>query len=445
MTIRSFFPAFPARLAARVLTIVILSAQTAGADQHGRLPSPGNGDPCGLPDTTTAAYRAAAAQNWGYGYDSLRADLARWSASPYVRIDSVGASVQNRALTMLTIQATGESAQPRRRIWIHARTHPGEVQGTWVTNHIIAQLLGTSDIADRLRRSCVFNIIPMINPDGVELKYARQNAHGIDIESNWNAIPGEPEVQTLRRMFGTFMAEPNPILIALNMHSAYGEKRYFVYHAAAGTSPSYAAIEQRFINGVRGHFPGGIQPHDYFVSWTTAPSLVYPESWFWLNHRESVLALTYEDMNSTAARAFDSTANALLRGIADELGVTGTTPVADSQERPSTLSLEQNFPNPFNPSTTIRFSVPAAGGDSRASQSQQVRLGVFDLMGREVTTLVNEVKAPGTYEVRFDGSALASGVYFCRLQVQPPGPSAGHGGTDGAPVAPRLVRMLLTK
>ncbi|MBP1655689.1 MAG: putative carboxypeptidase [Bacteroidetes bacterium] len=445
MTIRSSFPALPAGLAACILTILVLSAPPAGADQRGRPPSPRDGDPCGLPDTTSAAYRAAALQNWGYGYDSLRADLTRWSSSPYVRIDSVGATVENRGLYMLTIQATGENAQPRKRIWIHARTHPGEVQGTWVTNQIITQLLGTSDIADKLRHTCVFNIMPMINPDGVELKYARQNAHGIDIESNWSAVPGEPEVQTLRRMFGTFMAEPNPILIALNMHSAYGEKRYFVYHAAAGTSPSYAAIEQRFINGVRGYFPGGIQPYDYFVSWTSAPSLVYPESWFWQNHRESVLAMTYEDMNSTAARAFDSTANAILRGIADELGVSGTTSVAADPGRPSTLRLEQNFPNPFNPSTTIRFDVPASGAENRTSGTQWVRLDVFDMLGREVATIVDEAKAPGTYDVRFDGSAHASGVYVCRLQVRQLDSSPGDGGMNGTACVLRSIRMVLTK
>jgi hypothetical protein len=410
-------PSFlPCALLVVLLALAIIAPPLRG-EQHGRLPSPGTGDPCGLPDTTTTAYRLAAAVNWGYGYDSLRADLAQWGASPFARIDSVGASVQNRALYMLTIQDTGSAIHPRKRIWIHARTHPNEVQGTWVTNQIINQLLGASAIARQLRRECVFNIIPMINPDGVELRLARQNAHNIDIESNWTAVPGEPEVQTLRRTFVACMALENPILIALNMHSAYGSERYFVYHAAGGTSDAYAAVEQRFIEGVRSYFPGGIQPYTFFVSWLTAPSQVYPESWFWQNHRENVLALTYEDMNSEAARAFDSTANAILRGIADELGVSVPTTVAEMNAPSGGIGLEQNYPNPFNPATTIRFSVAAPDPKASGNSLRGVKLAVYDILGREVAVLVNGQKSEGVFEAVFDGSRFGSGVYFLRMEA----------------------------
>ena len=70
--------------------------------------------------------------------------------------------------------------------------------------------------------------------------------------------------------------------------------------------------------------------------------------------------------------------------------------------------LSQNYPNPFNPSTQIRYQI---------SESGRVTLTVFDLLGREVRTLVDEQKQPGTYTVTFDGSGLASGVYFYRLQA----------------------------
>ncbi len=74
----------------------------------------------------------------------------------------------------------------------------------------------------------------------------------------------------------------------------------------------------------------------------------------------------------------------------------------------SDFSLEQNYPNPFNPSTSIKFTVPT---------SEFVSLKVYDVLGNEVTTLVNEQKAPGTYEVRFEAGDLASGVYVYRLQA----------------------------
>ncbi|MEK9138396.1 MAG: T9SS type A sorting domain-containing protein, partial [Bacteroidota bacterium] len=75
---------------------------------------------------------------------------------------------------------------------------------------------------------------------------------------------------------------------------------------------------------------------------------------------------------------------------------------------PNRFSLEQNYPNPFNPSTTISFTIP---------HSSFITLKVFDVLGREVATLVNEELRAGRYERTFDGSGLASGVYLLRLQA----------------------------
>jgi hypothetical protein len=75
---------------------------------------------------------------------------------------------------------------------------------------------------------------------------------------------------------------------------------------------------------------------------------------------------------------------------------------------PATYCLEQNFPNPFNPSTTIRYSLLDAG---------RVTLTVTDLLGRTVAVLVNEWKAPGSYSAKFSAAGLASGVYFYRVWV----------------------------
>jgi hypothetical protein len=88
--------------------------------------------------------------------------------------------------------------------------------------------------------------------------------------------------------------------------------------------------------------------------------------------------------------------------------VIGIRPV--SQEIPQNFRLEQNYPNPFNPSTKIRFSVPNNSGGKDI-----IKLVIFDVNGREITTLVNQTFRPGTYEADFDGSRLASGVYFYRL------------------------------
>ena len=81
--------------------------------------------------------------------------------------------------------------------------------------------------------------------------------------------------------------------------------------------------------------------------------------------------------------------------------------VADvSARRPDRTSLEQNYPNPFNPSTAIGYRLTTAG---------RVTLKVYDLLGREIATLVNEVRGAGKHSVIWNAGAAASGVYFCRL------------------------------
>jgi len=82
----------------------------------------------------------------------------------------------------------------------------------------------------------------------------------------------------------------------------------------------------------------------------------------------------------------------------------------------------QNYPNPFNPSTKIKFTIPSVIA-SVATQSQLVTLKVYDVLGNEITTLVNEEKAPGTYEVEFSSHSgevrnLPSGLYFYTLNAE---------------------------
>jgi len=88
-----------------------------------------------------------------------------------------------------------------------------------------------------------------------------------------------------------------------------------------------------------------------------------------------------------------------------------TTSVGQSENLDQEFELFQNYPNPFNPSTNIKFTVPSVGNESITS----LRLVVYDVLGREIETLVNGNKMPGTYEVAFDASNLASGIYYYQL------------------------------
>jgi parallel beta-helix repeat protein len=82
---------------------------------------------------------------------------------------------------------------------------------------------------------------------------------------------------------------------------------------------------------------------------------------------------------------------------------------------PIEFSLEQNYPNPFNPTTKIRYTIPR----DEKRKMQNVSLKVYDVLGNEVTTLVNEQRESGFYEVDFNSSSFTSGVYFYQLKAGP--------------------------
>ncbi|MCB0749813.1 MAG: T9SS type A sorting domain-containing protein, partial [Ignavibacteriae bacterium] len=97
--------------------------------------------------------------------------------------------------------------------------------------------------------------------------------------------------------------------------------------------------------------------------------------------------------------------------IAVPIGV--ITSVNENIKIPQMFTLEQNYPNPFNPTTKIRYSVPSI----TANSIPIIQLKIFDVLGREVKTLVNEAAKPGNYEVSFNASELSSGIYFYTLKA----------------------------
>jgi hypothetical protein len=105
----------------------------------------------------------------------------------------------------------------------------------------------------------------------------------------------------------------------------------------------------------------------------------------------------------------DNTLTPILQNISISVSVTRVDDKnTDTDDKASYFSLLQNCPNPFNPSTKIKFSVP---------QLSQIQIKVYDMLGKEIETLVNEEKAAGSYEMAWYADGLPSGVYFYRLQA----------------------------
>jgi M6 family metalloprotease-like protein len=154
--------------------------------------------------------------------------------------------------------------------------------------------------------------------------------------------------------------------------------------------------------------------HGYPVVTDAGPVVSGKGAWLYMNGEWSELVELNSNLNG----------NLRLRAVIGS----GSTPTAVAdRELPQHVMLYQNFPNPFNPSTAIRYSIPDAG---------HVLLKVYNMLGQEVATLVNANQQANTYEVELDGSNLASGVYVYRLYV------GGEGGKGADAVISKRLLLL---
>jgi pectin methylesterase-like acyl-CoA thioesterase len=145
--------------------------------------------------------------------------------------------------------------------------------------------------------------------------------------------------------------------------------------------------------------PGAVASRPVITSWTTnQPSTI-------TSAQAAKYTIDSIFNKATAAPPFSYAANWVPSLITVPLtSVDGQS----ASQLPTSFALHQNYPNPFNPSTVIRYDLPKSG---------IVSLKVYDLFGREIATLVDGVKAAGTYQEIFNGQALASGIYFARLKT----------------------------
>jgi pectate lyase len=125
-------------------------------------------------------------------------------------------------------------------------------------------------------------------------------------------------------------------------------------------------------------------------------SLAYKTTYFWRVRAESPAG----DSDWSEVWSFTTDEEQIPTGIADTN--------FETSDLPLQVTLDQNYPNPFNPNTVIRFQLP---------ENSEIRLEVFDMLGRRVSVLVNETRNAGVHEVSFDASGLSSGLYLYRLQA----------------------------
>jgi hypothetical protein len=156
------------------------------------------------------------------------------------------------------------------------------------------------------------------------------------------------------------------------------------------------------------------------ASSSVSPNLLPFNTWYTLGSDSATLTtafvqnakikcvVTDTKSNTATSSIITVTVSSTSSSVEKEQTAVAKISTAQEVELPTSYAVEQNYPNPFNPSTVINYQLPKDG---------LVSLKVYDILGREVRTLVNEIKSPGKYSVSFNASNLASGIYFYRLQA----------------------------
>ncbi len=238
-----------------------------------------------LRDTVFVAYYVP------YTFSYLQKRLKKWSASSFVRLDTIGYTPKGLPQQMLTITDFTKPDSTKFKIWIHARTHPGETPGSFHFDGIVRTLLRNDEVIDFYRKNIVFYLVPFDNPDGVYYGRSRTNYYGVDLEREWDKPDDKtsPEVLHLKNKMRE-LGKEKAFSVFLNLHSQASSNCTFWIHSAQSTSERFYRIENQFAN-LNTSDNQYFTPKDY--SYSNLRSY-FPEGWLWNNYGEKVVALTYE-------------------------------------------------------------------------------------------------------------------------------------------------------
>ncbi len=226
-----------------------------------------------------------------YPVKQLIEKIHQLQQSPYVNIDTIGFSEQNRPLIVLTITDFTVPDSQKFCLWTHGRTHPSETPSSYHLDGMINYLISDDEIASYLRTRIKWYFLPFINPDGVYLGKSRVNANNVDIERSWNLPPSQTPKEVLHtKNFLQNIIGQNRIHVALNMHSQVADFATFWIHTASSTSDYFFRKEMQFAN-LQASNSEFIKPSDF--SYSNLQSY-FPEGWMWANWGSQIMALTYE-------------------------------------------------------------------------------------------------------------------------------------------------------
>lgn len=257
------------------------------------------------------------ARYYPYTFNRLKNLLKSLEGNPFVKIETIGKTPQNRPIIMLTITDFKVDDRQKRRIWIHSRTHPSETGSSFVAEGLIRFLLNECNTCcPRVDlKKMIFNIVPMVNVDGVVVGNSRTAPiNSKDLERQWirsndnNTILVDTvatEIKILEKTIKELVNLGPKFFIALNLHQTHSSpnQRPFLFSNFSKKSEiNGEAGEKMFTKHLifsklisREYCGDTVYVRPSYEPGVPMERKVFPESWWWVNFKDEVMAVTIEN------------------------------------------------------------------------------------------------------------------------------------------------------
>jgi len=332
-----------------------------------------------------------------------------------------GYSLQGRPLYGFIVTDTTVPDAVKKKIVVVSRQHVYESIGSQICMGMSNYLIYSNDsVAYNLRRKAIFWFFPMANIDGVYLTY--NVGPGPDFNRSWrqDTLPsGRKEIDTLKRYI--FNETNGNDDFTFDIHSNSSRVGDFYWCGVKSGPQPYPQIAANLVRKIRSADSadnGGVPVMEGTIADDVLSMVCDCNDW-WSYHSLHAVSFTLEPGSRPPLplQRIENTGKSICKGLYSVINeMTGISFI--SGIIPEKYNLYQNYPNPFNPVTKIKFDITTSLSFPNALIGNPfVSLKVYDILGKNVTTLVNEHLQPGTYEVAFDGSNLPGGVFFYRLNA----------------------------
>ncbi len=253
------------------------------------------------------------ARFYPYAFSDLKYYMSTIQGSPFLEIQTPGYTQKGNPIHMFKITNFGVPITRKKRVFIHARTHPAETPSSFVIEGLVDFLLEGSAQSREILSKAEFYIFPMQNVDGVIAGNYRTTTQSENLEVMWYYDPLEPmnlkneapsEVKVIHQFAKNLMQDGgSTISVALNLHASNSEpdtRTFFFPHFGSSTqgyAPEEASLWEKqlnFISSFAGNFGSDMVEPLPLEGGSSFASKTYPESWWWVNYKDQVMAITME-------------------------------------------------------------------------------------------------------------------------------------------------------